>query len=247
MVYADTCQFDSTWAYVLSRACWYSRPVFRKGALQPNPYSSELLVHHLQHALNPWTFPRWHPCWQVRITRKFDLLLQYQLPWDLIILLGAQSADYGTLCAGFCVMGSGTGSVQVAVPVLLTSWFKGKHISMAFGMMLSIIGAAAVLNSLVEPALASSYGVPAAIWFAFGVQIFSFLIMLIAVFLNRYAIMKDGIVELSEDKEFKMRQVCELGWPFWLFTAAVVFKACYIVPGQINQPRLYCKVFNVDE
>jgi len=66
-------------------------------------------------------------------------------------------------------MGSGTGSVQVAVPVLLTNWFKGKDISLAFGMMLSMYGIAAVLNSLVEPSLANSYGVPTAIWFAIGI------------------------------------------------------------------------------
>jgi len=55
---------------------------------------------------------------------------------------------------GFGVMGSGTGSVQIAVPVMLTTWFKGKFISLAFGCMLSTIGLAAVLNSIIEPALA---------------------------------------------------------------------------------------------
>jgi hypothetical protein len=66
-------------------------------------------------------------------------------------------------------MGSGTGSVQVAVPVLLTSWFKGKYISLAFGCMLSVIGGAAVLNSFIEPTLASNHGVETAIWVAFGI------------------------------------------------------------------------------
>lgn len=98
-------------------------------------------------------------------------------------------------------------------------------------MMLSVIGLAAVLNSIIEPALASSHGVPTALWFAFALQMFSFVIMLVAVILNKYAMSKDGIEELPKGKEFKMRQVCELGWPFWLFTGAVVLKACYIVPG----------------
>jgi len=98
-------------------------------------------------------------------------------------------------------------------------------------MMLSIIGLAAVLNSVIEPALATAHGVPAALWFAFALQGFSFIIMLLAVFLNKYAMAKDGIEEVPKGKEFKMRQVLEMGWPFWLFTGAVVLKACYIVPG----------------
>lgn len=60
-------------------------------------------------------------------------------------------------------------------------------------MMLSVIGAAAVLNSLVMPALAGSDGVPAAIWFALSTQAFSFLVMLVAIFLDKYATTKDGI------------------------------------------------------
>jgi len=34
--------------------------------------------------------------------------------------------------------------------------------------MLSVIGLAAVLNSVIEPALASAHGVPEALWFAFA-------------------------------------------------------------------------------
>jgi len=56
--------------------------------------------------------------------------------------------------------------------------------------------------------------------------------MLVAVFLDRHAEKQDGAqVVIGEAKEFKMRQLCELGWPFWLFTGAVIFKACYCVPG----------------
>jgi hypothetical protein len=81
------------------------------------------------------------------------------------------------------------------------------------------------------PALAGSIGVPAAIWFALGTQAFSFLVMLVAIFLDRYATSKDGIEVLKPDKEFQMKQILTLGWPFWLFTASVCLKACYIVPG----------------
>lgn len=94
------------------------------------------------------------------------------------------------------------------MPVLLTSWFKGKNISLAFGTMLSVLGLAAVLNSVLEPALASKFGVPTALWFAFGLQTFSFISMLAAVFLNKHAVKVDGAEEVVKGKEFKMRQLC---------------------------------------
>jgi len=74
--------------------------------------------------------------------------------------------------------------------------------------MLSVFGLAAVLNSVIEPGLASSYDVPTALWFAFGLQIFSFISMLCAVFLNKHAMKVDGPEEVVKGKEFKMRQLC---------------------------------------
>ena len=71
--------------------------------------------------------------------------------------------------------------------------------------MLSVIGGAAVLNSFIEPALASAYDVETAIWFAFAMQLLSFFIMLFAVFLNRYAMAKDGADVADPNKAFKMR------------------------------------------
>lgn len=63
--------------------------------------------------------------------------------------------------------------------------------------------------------------------------------MLLAIGLDSYAKKKDGVKVTDNEKEFRLRQVCELGAPFWLFTGAVVFKACYIVPDLLNLPGLY--------
>jgi len=58
MVYADHCESYSSGAYVLLRLSRYSRSLLRNGALQPHPYSNQLLVLSLQFTIDYWTFPR---------------------------------------------------------------------------------------------------------------------------------------------------------------------------------------------
>lgn len=148
-----------------------------------------------------------------------------------IILLGTINNDFGTKCAGFIVLGYGNGSLSACVPTLLTNWFKGRHISLAMGMMLSVIGAAAVVGSLAMPTIAEADGVPAAIWFCVAMQGVSYMCMLVAVFIDRHATKVDGNGEKKVRKPFQMKQLLSMGWPYWLLTASFCCKACYIVPG----------------
>lgn len=58
---------------------------------------------------------------------------------------------------------------------------------MAMGFMLAVLGLAGVVGSLVMPPLASAGGIPSAIWFCIITQGFSFVCMLVAVFIDRHA------------------------------------------------------------
>jgi hypothetical protein len=101
---------------------------------------------------------------------------------------------------------------------------------MAMGFMLAVLGLAGVVGSLVMPDLASAGGVPSAIWFCVFTQVFSFVCMLVSVLIDRHAKKVDP-AEKVEKKPFQMKQLLSLGWPFWLLTASIVLRVCYIVPG----------------
>jgi hypothetical protein len=99
------------------------------------------------------------------------------------------------------------------------------------GMMISVIGAAAVVSSQALPTIATDYNVPTAIWFCVAMQGLSYVCMLVAVLINRHATKVDGNGEKKVRKPFQMKQLLSMGWPYWLLTASVCLKACYIVPG----------------
>ena len=88
----------------------------------------------------------------------------------------------------------------------MSQWFKGKELAFAFGINLSVSRLGSVINGIVEPKIADSSSVGAALWVGFGVCVFSWFCGLVLAAIDKYADVKDGTVaKLSDEDKFKWK------------------------------------------
>jgi MFS family permease len=157
--------------------------------------------------------------------------------FSVLCLLGAvitaASSTLIPMAAGRLVFGLGAESLIVAVTTAIAKWFKGKELSFAFGMNLTIarLGSFAALNS---PSWASryfeSYRGPLLITVVFGVVC----VVGAAMYwiLERSAEKKYQIGEAGETDKVMLKDVLKFGTSYWFIVALCVTFYSGIFPFQ---------------
>mmetsp|Transcript_17246 Transcript_17246/g.28943 ORF Transcript_17246/g.28943 Transcript_17246/m.28943 type:complete len:573 (-) Transcript_17246:326-2044(-) len=84
---------------------------------------------------------------------------------QFIFALGLSMKSWPLMYLGRVVFGIGGESMGVANSAILSVWFKGKELALAFGLNLSIARLGSVINNVVSPTLADSIGIEFAFWF----------------------------------------------------------------------------------
>lgn len=114
--------------------------------------------------------------------------------------------------------------MTVAQSSIVTAWFKGKELSFAFGLNLSVARVGSFINGPAEANLSEDYSVGLALLVGFGICCLSLVTAIVLVLIDRWAEKKDNIkAELSEDDKFKWTDLYELKTlPFWLVTGSCV-------------------------
>jgi len=84
---------------------------------------------------------------------------------QFIFALGLSMKSWPIMLLGRVVFGFGGESMGVANSAILSEWFKGKELALAFGLNLSIARLGSVVNNLVSPTLADSVNIQFALWF----------------------------------------------------------------------------------
>jgi MFS family permease len=119
-------------------------------------------------------------------TKKSSLL------FSLLILLGASitvlRGDVIMMAAGRLIFGLGAESMIVAVTTVVAQWFKGKQLSFAFGLNLTLarVGSFLALNSPTwGKSLYHSWQNP--LWVAVGAGVITVLTLLIFYFIDSYS------------------------------------------------------------
>jgi MFS family permease len=84
---------------------------------------------------------------------------------QFIFALGLSMKSWPIMLLGRVVFGFGGESMGVANSAILSEWFKGKELALAFGLNLSIARLGSVVNNLVSPTLADSINIQFALWF----------------------------------------------------------------------------------
>ncbi len=154
--------------------------------------------------------------------------------------------DLITMAAGRLIFGLGAESLIVSITTTLAKWFKGKELSFAFGLNLTIarLGSFAALNS---PSWAKPFYDS---WQ--GPLLISFIASLVSVVaVSSYYLVdvwaRKKFVLHEEQKQGKMniRQAFKFGLPFWFITFLCVTFYSAIFPFQTFAIKFFQEVHNV--
>ena len=144
-----------------------------------------------------------------------------------LIMLGAVvSAVTGNLwmmASGRLIFGLGAESMIVAVTTVIARWFKGKELSFAFGLNLTVarLGSFLALNSPTWGKSLYEYW-QSPLWITFYAGVFAFICVVVYFFLDlytakNYSLPKEG----SQDKIF-FKEIFQFPKSFWFITALCV-------------------------
>ena len=122
---------------------------------------------------------------------------------QLVFAFGLTLRSWPLIFLGRLIFALGGENLSVAFSVLLSDWFKGKELAFAFGINLSSTRIFSVINNVLSPSLASSVNFLFAFWFGAIVCIFSFIIVLIGVPIDRAFDLKTSKSQATIDNETK--------------------------------------------
>lgn len=174
------------------------------------------------------------------------------LIFAVLCLTGALLTAYSdgvlwVMAAGRLVFGLGAESLIVAVTTVLGRWFKGKQLSFAFGINLTIarLGTFAALNS---PSWAkgfySEWNLPLMISVAAGVV--SVVSVIIYWGMDLYAERNFKMRPVPKQDEFNFKQIFSFSRSFWYIVALCVIFYSAIFPFQTFAVKFFIDVHGVE-
>lgn len=137
--------------------------------------------------------------------------------------LTAASPSLTLMAAGRLVFGLGAESLIVAVTTVIGRWFKGKELSFAFGINLTIarLGSFAALNSPTwGQAFYNEWRTPLLISVAAGV--ISIVAVIVYITMDTYATKNFALREVPKQDEIKLREIFKFSSSFWFITMLCV-------------------------
>ncbi|MGE5682335.1 MAG: MFS transporter [Bacillota bacterium] len=148
-------------------------------------------------------------------------------------LITAISSSLTFMAAGRLIFGLGAESLIVAVTTVIGRWFKGKELSFAFGVNLTIarLGSFAALNS---PSWGRSFynywQTPLLIGVAAGV--ISVVAVIVYIMMDVNATRNYSLREVPKQDEVKLKEIFNFGHSFWYITLLCVTFYSAIFPFQ---------------
>ena len=158
----------------------------------------------------------------------------------------ALRGDLTTMATGRLIFGLGAESLIVAVTTILARWFKGKELSFAFGINLTIarLGSFAALNS---PTWAKAYFVnwQLPMFIALIAGIISVVSVIIYIGLDRNAEKKYSLRKVSETDKIVFTDIFKFNLSFWYITLLCVTFYSAIFPFQTFAVKFFIEVRDV--
>ncbi len=147
--------------------------------------------------------------------------------FTLLIMIGALvtavQGELLTMAIGRLIFGLGAESMIVAITTVIARWFKGKELSFAFGLNLTVarLGSFLALNS---PSwgkeLYNSWQSP--LWITVFAGIFAVFCIVVYYFLDAYASKKYALPKEGSQEKVIFKQVLKFSKSFWYITALCV-------------------------
>ncbi len=144
----------------------------------------------------------------------------------LVMLGGLITALWGniyTMAAGRLIFGLGAESMIVAITTIVARWFKGKELSFAFGLNLTVarLGSFMALNAPSwGKSFYSNWQTPLLVSVAAGVS--AVVCILIYFYFDLYASKKYELPKEGEQDKVELKELLKFGKSFWFITALCI-------------------------
>lgn len=164
-------------------------------------------------------------------TKKSSLI------FSILCLIGAFftviKGDLYWMAAGRLIFGLGAESLIVAITTIVARWFKGKELSFAFGLNLTIarLGTFAALNSPTWGSGLYDYW-QNPLWISLGAGIISVFSVIIYILLDKNAENKFALKKEGEQDKVVLKDIFKFGASFWLICLLCVTFYSGIFPFQ---------------
>ncbi len=147
--------------------------------------------------------------------------------FTFLIMLGAIltaiTGELFLMAAGRLVFGLGAESMIVAITTVIARWFKGKELSFAFGLNLTVarLGSFLALNSPTWGKNLFSYW-QNPLWVTVVAGVFALICAIIYFFLDVYATKNYSMPKEGEQDKIEFKEIFKFGKSFWFITALCV-------------------------
>src|SRR3989339_991085 len=154
-------------------------------------------------------------------TRKSVFIFTFLIMLGAIIT--AMTGEIFLMAAGRLVFGLGAESMIVAITTVIARWFKGKELSFAFGLNLTVarLGSFLALNSPTwGKSLFTDWQSP--LWVTVGAGVFALICAIIYFFLDVYATKNYAMPKEGQQDKIVLKEIFKFGKSFWFITALCV-------------------------
>jgi MFS family permease len=176
-------------------------------------------------------------------TRKAVLIFTFLIMLGAVIT--AVTGELFMMSAGRLVFGLGAESMIVAITTVVARWFKGKELSFAFGLNLTVarLGSFMALNS---PTWGKSFFTDwqSPLWITVGAGVFALLCAVIYFFLDVYASKNYSMPKEGEQDKIEFKEIFKFGKSFWFITALCVTFYSAMFPFQTFAIKFFQEAHN---
>jgi MFS family permease len=138
-------------------------------------------------------------------------------------LVTAVRGDLFLMAAGRLIFGLGAESMIVAITTIIARWFKGKELSFAFGLNLTVarLGSFLALNSPSWGKSLYNYW-QSPLWVTVAAAVFAIFCIIIYYFMDVYASKNYRLAKEGNQDKIIFKEVFKFGGSFWFITALCV-------------------------
>ena len=154
-------------------------------------------------------------------TRKSVFIFTFLIMLGAIIT--AMTGEIFLMAAGRLVFGLGAESMIVAITTVIARWFKGKELSFAFGLNLTVarLGSFLALNSPTWGKSLFEYW-QSPLWVTVAAGVFALICAIIYFFLDVYATKNYVMTKEGQQDKIEIKELFKFGKSFWFITALCV-------------------------
>uniref|UniRef100_A0A7S3CJD5 Lysosomal dipeptide transporter MFSD1 n=1 Tax=Strombidium rassoulzadegani TaxID=1082188 RepID=A0A7S3CJD5_9SPIT len=169
---------------------------------------------------------------------------------QFVFMLGGYQGSYNLMLLGRIIFGMGGECMGVAQSSIISVWFKGKELSFALGLNLSMSRLGSVANANLLPSVYDSQGLGAALLVGFVICLFSLANAFGLVYLDKKAEQTNPNAEkagVAEDEKFKLSDLYQFNASFWLLTVSCVLTYGTIYPFIQNASDMLQTKYHFDK